>query len=174
MEVVVCGLQLQGFIPHGRLDAQLGAPMEFHKGAFALGIDQAEAVHPKAFDGAQAARNGAVAHGPHDHVQRLGHQRDEIPKRIVRRSRLRKATVGLHLHSVHQVGELHRILNEEHRNVVAHQIPIAFIGVELDGKATHIARCVHRTRATGHGRDARKNGYALAGFGQHLGGGVFR
>jgi hypothetical protein len=39
--------------------------------------------------------------------------------------RLRIAAIGLHLHAVDEVGELDRVLDEEHRDVVADQIPVA-------------------------------------------------
>ena len=74
MEVVVRALQLGSLIPNGRLQAQLGAPMELDEGALALGVQQPEAVDAETFHHAQAARNGAIAHGPDDGVHCLGHQ----------------------------------------------------------------------------------------------------
>ena len=52
---------------------------------------------------------------------------------------LRHRKVRLRLRCVHEVGKLHRILDEEDGDVVADQIPIAFIGVELDREAADIA-----------------------------------
>ena len=49
---------------------------------------------------------------------------------------LRESTVRLHLQSVHQIRELDRILDEEDWDVVAHQIPVAFVSVELKRKAS--------------------------------------
>jgi hypothetical protein len=43
------------------------------------------------------------------------------------------------LHRVHEVGKLDRVLDEEDRHVVADQIPVAFVGVELGGEAAHVA-----------------------------------
>ena len=40
---------------------------------------------------------------------------------------LRIAAIGLHLHRVDQVGELDRVLDEEDRDIVADQIPIALL-----------------------------------------------
>ena len=37
-----------------------------------------------------------------------------------------------------EVGELDGILDEENRDVVADQVPVAFLGVKLDGKAAHV------------------------------------
>ena len=38
---------------------------------------------------------------------------------------LREAAVGLHLHRMDEVGELDRVLDEEHRDVVADEVPVA-------------------------------------------------
>jgi hypothetical protein len=38
------------------------------------------------------------------------------------------------LHGLVQVGELERVAQEEHGRVVAHHIPVAFFGVELQAK----------------------------------------
>ena len=38
-----------------------------------------------------------------------------------------------------EVGKLVRIANEEHGGVVAHHVPVAVLGVELDRDAAHIA-----------------------------------
>jgi hypothetical protein len=75
--------------------------------------------------------------------------------------------------TAYQVGKLHRILDEEHRHVVPDQIPVAFVGIELDGETTHVARSVHGASAAGHGGKAHEDGYLSARFGQHLGRGVF-
>ncbi len=82
---------------------------------------------PKPFDHAQRARDGAVGHRPHQHVRGLRHQRRQVPERVVGAAGLRIAAVGLHLHGVDQIGELDRVLDEEHRDVVADQIPVAFL-----------------------------------------------
>ncbi len=111
----------------------------------------------EALDVAQRARDGAVRHRPHQHVHALGHQRDEIPERVVRRRRLREAAIRLHLHGVDQVGKLDGVLDEEHRDVVADQVEVAFVGIELHGEAAHVARRVDRARAAGHRREARED-----------------
>jgi hypothetical protein len=83
-----------------------------------------------------------------------GIRRDEVPEGVVGRRRLRIAAVGLHLHRMDQVGELDRVLDEEDRDVVADQIPVALIGVEFHREAAHVAGRVDRARAAGHGREA--------------------
>ena len=91
----------------------------------------------------------------------------------MRRGRLREAPVRLHLHRVDQVGKLDGVLDEEHRHVVAHQIPIALRGIELHGKAPHIARRIDRTRATGNGGEACEYRRLHADLREHLRRGEF-
>ena len=114
-------------------------------------------MDPEALDHAQATRDGAVAHRPHDHVAGLGHQPDEVPERVVRTSRLRIALVGLHLDRVNEVGKFDRVLDEEHRDVVADEVPIALRRIELHREAAHVARGVDRPGPTGNGREAREH-----------------
>ena len=68
---------------------------------------------------------------------------------------LRIASICLHLHRVDQVRELDRVLDEEDWDIVAHQIPIALLGIEFDRDAAHIARHIDRASAA---RDGRKAG----------------
>ena len=60
--------------------------------------------------------------------------------------RARVAFVG-----VDQVGELQRVAHEEDRRVVAHQVPVALLGVELDGEAPDVPLGVGRAALAGHG-----------------------
>ena len=50
--------------------------------------------------------------------------------------------------------ELDRVADEEDRGVVAHQIPVAFFGVELQGEATRVADRVGRAVFERNGREA--------------------
>ena len=129
-------------------------------------VDEAESVHAEALHHAVAARDRAIRHHPHQHVRRFRHQRDEIPERVVRGRRLRHAVVRLGLHRVDEVRKLHRVLDEEHRDVVADEIPVAFVGVELDREAAHVARGVGRAALARDGREAHEHRRALAGFGE--------
>jgi hypothetical protein len=94
---------------------------------FVLGVDEAEGVDTKAFHEAERAGNGAVRHDPHDHVHALGRQADEVPEIIVGRLRLRKRPVGFLLGGMDQVRKLDGVLDEEDRDVVADEIPVAFL-----------------------------------------------
>ena len=73
-----------------------------------------------------------------------------------------KSRVGLRLDCVDQVGELDRILDEEDRDVVADEVPVAFLGVELHGEAAHIAREIAGAFVAGNRREAHEGGRLLA------------
>ena len=67
----------------------------------------------------------------------LGHERDEIPERVMGARGLRHLVMWLRLDGMHQVGELHGVLDEKNRHVVADQIPVAFVGIELHCEPAH-------------------------------------
>ena len=52
--------------------------------------------------------------------------------------RLREPAIGLLLGRVDEVGELDGVLDEEHRDVVADQVPVALSGVELGREPAHV------------------------------------
>ena len=166
MEVGVGAVDLDRLVPDHRVRAGDRLPVELAEARLARGVDEPEGVHAEALHHPVAARDRAVRHHPHQHVRRLGHQRDEVPERVVRRRRLRHRVVRLGLDGVDEVGELHRVLDEEHRDVVADDVPVAFVGVELDGEAAHVARQVERAALAGDGREAHEHRRALAGLGE--------
>ena len=63
--------------------------------------------------------------------------------------RLGEATVWLLLRRVDQIGKFYRVLDEEHRDVVADDVPVALLGVELDGEAAHVAGKIRRALIAG-------------------------
>ena len=105
------------------------------------------------------------------HVRGLGHQRNEIPERVVGGRRLRHREVRLRLRRVDQIGKLDCILNEEHRDVVADEVPVAFVGVELHREAANVARGVGGAAFADDGREPDEHRRALARFGEYRGAG---
>src|SRR5665811_2357996 len=99
-------------------------------------------------------------------------ERNEIPECVVSGCRLRKAAVGFHFYGMDEVGEFDGILNEENRDIVADQVPVAFLGVKLDGKSAYVTRGIYRTRAACDGRYTSKHGCLLTYLGEYPGGGV--
>ncbi|MNL46838.1 hypothetical protein D3C87_1695860 [compost metagenome] len=73
-----------------------------------------------------------------------------------------------------EVGELQRVANEEHRHVVADQVPVAFVGVELDGEAAHVTFGIGRAAFAGHGGKAQEQRGLLTNLRKDAGAGVAR
>ena len=65
--------------------------------------------------------------------------------------RLRIATVSFHFHGVDEIRKFDCVLDEEDWNVVAYEVPVSLLGIEFDGKTSHIARCIDGTRTAGNG-----------------------
>ena len=72
----------------------------------------------------------------------------------MRRPRLRHGEVRLGLGRMDQIRKLHRVLDEEDRDVVADEIPIPFVRVELHREPTHVPGGVGRTSFAEDGRKA--------------------
>jgi hypothetical protein len=71
---------------------------------------------------------------------------------------------------VDKVGELDGVAEEEDRGVVADHVPVALLGVELDGKAAGVASRIARALLATDGREAGEDGGLGAGGAQELGG----
>ena len=59
---------------------------------------------------------------------------------------------------MNQVGKLDRVLDEEHRDVVPDQVPVALLRIELDREAAHVARRVDGACAPRNRREAGEDG----------------
>ncbi len=160
--------ELHRFVPHGGLNAQLGPPVKLDEGRVTFVVHQSKAVNAEPLDHPQRPRQGAIGHDPHHHVHGLRRQRDVVPERIVRGCRLRESAIGFHLHGMDEIGEFDRVLDEEHRDVVADQVPVAFLRIQLDGEAAHVARRVHRSCTARDGGEACEHRRAFAHLGQYL------
>ena len=65
---------------------------------------------------------------------------------------------------MHQVWKLDGVLNKEDGHVVAHQVPVAFVGIKLDGKTAHITGGVFGAPFACDCRKAHKHRCDLSGF----------
>ena len=169
MVVRVGAGDLDRLVPVERMGAGQRRPMEFDEARPPPRVDQPEGVDAEALHGAEAAGQGAVRHDPHQHVGRLGHQGGEVPEGVVGAGGLRHPVVGLGLERMHEVGEFHGILDEEHRDVVADDVEIPLLGVKLRREAAHVARGVGRAAFPGDGREPHEHGGVLAGLRQERG-----
>lgn len=131
-------------------DALLRLEVELDPVAFVAGVDEAEGVATETVHVPVGGRDAAVAHDDGDLVQRFRQRGPEVPVA------LRAAQVGarIALDGVVEVGELERIAQEKHRRVVAHEIPVALLGVKLHGKTTDIAFGIGSAAFTGYGGEA--------------------
>ena len=94
-----------------------------------------------------------------DHlVRRLRRQGPEVPLHVV----VAQVRVGAALLGVDEVLELLRVAHEEHRGVVADQVVVALLGVELDGEAARVADRVGAAELARHGREADDQAGVLA------------
>jgi hypothetical protein len=62
-----------------------------------------------------------------------------------------------------QVGKLDRVLDEENRDIVADDVPVALLRVELHGETPDIPREVDRALASGDGGKSDESGRPFAG-----------
>ncbi len=147
------------------------AVVELHPEALAVGVDQAVGVRrrSRACGGSSPGCRGR-------YITMVTWC--SASGRLVQKSQLfsRAAQVGARvaLHGVVEVGELQRVAEEEHRRVVADEVPVALLGVELHREAADVALGVGRAALAGHGREADEQVGLLADLGEDLGLGVLR
>src|SRR5688572_19478294 len=72
----------------------------------------------------------------------------------------------LRLHRMDHIGEFHRILDEENRDIVADQVPVALVRVELHGEAADIARRIGGAALACDRGKAHEYRRTLAGLGE--------
>ena len=77
-------------------------------------------------------------------------------------SALRRPVRGSRLIGVVEVREAQRIAEEEHRRVVADDVPIAFLGVERHRGAAYVALGIRGAALAGDGREAQEERRLLA------------
>ncbi len=145
------------FLPDQRVDAGHWLPMELHQARLAARIDEPEGVDAEALHRSVRPRDPPVAHRPQHHVGRLGVQRHEVPERVVRGLGLRDLAIRVRLGGVDDVGELDPVLDEEDRHVIADQVEVALVGVELHREAADIADGVGRAARSGDGREPHEH-----------------
>ncbi|CFP67595.1 Uncharacterised protein [Bordetella pertussis] len=157
--------QLGGFAVRITGDALLRLEVELDVETLAGVVDEAVGMRAEAVLLAIVLRQSAIAHQDGDLVQRFRVERPEVPGG----GGVAQVGLGVALLGMDEVGELERIANEEHGRVVADQVPVAFVGIELDGEATHVTFGVGRAALAGHGRKAQEQRRLLADFGEDPG-----
>ena len=87
-----------------------------------------------------------------------GSKRPEIPVVVG----AAQAGARIALDRVVEVREAQRVAEEEHRRVVADDVPVAFLGIELQRGAADVAFRVRRAALTGDGGEAHEHRRLLA------------
>ncbi|KOS95830.1 hypothetical protein DM45_3892 [Burkholderia mallei] len=138
-------------------------PVELHVGHAAMGVDELVRVHAVAVHLAVTRRRAGVRIDARDHVRRLRLVREEIEESVgVLNVRVRRR-----LQRMHHVRELHRVADEENRQIIADEIPVALRRVELRGETARVPQRFGRRAAVDHAGKAHENGRLRAGL-EHL------
>ena len=161
----VLGLDRGGVGRRPAADRLPGQPVVLDQHRLAGRVDPLVGVDAEALLVAVGRRDPARAEQDRDHVQRLGGGGPEVEDTLG----LLLERDGVGLLRVDEVGELHRVADEEHREVVADQVPVAVLGVELHREAAGVARGLGGVAAAGHRREAHGDLGLLAGLLEELG-----
>ncbi len=119
-------------------------------------------VRAEAVQVAVGRRDAAVAEQPGHLVGGLGRQPPEVPDVVG----LLRAGVRVPLLGVDEVGELAGVLDEEHRGVVADEVVVALLGVELQRESARVAHRVRRAEVARHGGEPQEGLGLLADLGE--------
>src|SRR5688500_10733944 len=79
---------------------------------------------------------------------------------------------GVGLERVDHVGELDGVADEEHAQVVADEVPVAVLGVELHGEPARVARGLRGVPAADHRGETQRHRRLLALLREQLRAGV--
>lgn len=101
IKIRILACQLQGFVPDERVHTQMGDPVELDKVAFSFFIDESKSIHTESLHHPEGSGNGAVRHGPHEHVRGFRVQVRKVPEVVVGCLRLRDLVVWLRLDSMY-------------------------------------------------------------------------
>ena len=153
MEVRVLRAHRVGLVLGEVLDPLGGLEVVLDPELLAAGVHPAERVAAVAVHVPVGARRAAVGHQDHHLVRALGRERPEVPLHVVgAHARVRQALLG-----VDEVLELRGVADEEDRRVVADQVVVALLGIELQREPARVAHRVGEALLAGDGREAREH-----------------
>jgi hypothetical protein len=121
-----------------------------HQHGIAFAVHHLVRVDAEPFHVAVAGRNAARAEQVGQHVHRLGRLAHEVENPV----RLLAERDRIRLQRMDDVRKLDRVANEEHGQVVADEIPVAVLGVELHGESAGIPRHLGGVAPANHGGEA--------------------
>lgn len=146
------------------LDALLRAEMELDPNTFLGGVDHRKGVTAETVHMPEALRDAPVGHDDRHLVQRFGQQRPEIPVVIGRA----QAGARVALDGVVEIRKTQRVAEEKDGRVIADDVPVAFLRVELQRKAADVAFRVGRAPLAGNRREACEHRRRLADLREYL------
>ncbi len=117
------------------LDALIGQEVVLHPELVPGLVDPHVGVRAVAVHMPPGARDAPVAHQPGHLVRGFRRERPEVPLHVV----IAQVVVSAAFLRPDEVLELHRVLHEEHRRVVADHVVVAFGGVELQRETARVA-----------------------------------
>ena len=113
------------------------------------GVDPHEGVTAVAVHVPPGPGCSPVGHEERHLVRGLGRERPEVPLHVV----VAQMGVGAALLGVDEIGELGWVADEEDRRVVAHEVVVALVRVELDREAAGVPHGVGGPELTGDRRE---------------------
>ncbi len=131
----------------------------------AVGVHPLEGVGAEPVHVPVAGRDAPVAEEPGEHVGGFGGMGEEVPHVV----RLLVVGERVGLLRVDEVGELERVTDEEDGGVVAGQVVVAVLGVELQGEAPGVPDGIGRSASPGHRGEAQEGLGLLAHLGEESG-----
>lgn len=103
-------------------------------------------------------------------MSRLLVHEHKVPEVIVCRLCLWHFIVWFWLDSMHNINKLDAVLNEEDWNVISNNIPITFIGVEFNGKPSHVTNSISASSTALYSGKTQENRGGPGGICQNSGG----
>ena len=122
--------------------------VKFHPETFVFLVDKTKRMTAKPVHLTQIFGNTSIAHQNHHLMKSFGTKTPKIPCcRGTAQVRFRISFLRMN-----EIGKLERIANKKHRRVVAHQIPVALIGIKFHSKTPHISFRIGSSALTGNSR----------------------
>lgn len=141
---------VRGFTVRQIVDTLLTAEMKFYPYTFVCLVDEAECVRAETVHGAIGFGRASITHHDCNLMKRLRQQAPEIPIVIG----ATHACARVSFDGVIEIRKPQRIAEKEDGRVVADDVPVSLLGVELDREAANVALGVSRTALSGNGGEA--------------------
>ncbi len=145
-----------------------GAEVKLDPMTLVLAVDEAVGMASETVHVTYAVGYSAIAHKDHHLMERLGIEGQEVPTGLV----IAHVILGVALLGMYEVGEFDRIAYKEYRCVVTYQIPVAFVGIELERESAYVTFGIGRTAFTCHCRETAQHRCLLADLGEYRGFGI--